>query len=148
MAGIRCIAQTAEVALVAATAKTVLQVTAPTNQRIVVKRWGVYFDGTATNNEPVQVVLMRQTTSGTMTSLTPKAINIVSETLQATAQHTATAEPTSGDTLDIAKVHPQTSYEVLLPLGDEIIVAGGGRIGIVCTAADAVNVIAKIWYEE
>lgn len=34
----------AQTALVASTAKTVLQLVAPTNQRLFVTRWGVFFD--------------------------------------------------------------------------------------------------------
>jgi hypothetical protein len=70
------------------------------------------------------------------------------ETIQTTASHTATAEPTAGDVLDAIEVHPQSGYEKIFPLGDEIIVPGGGRVGIECTAPAGVNVRAKIAFEE
>lgn len=148
MAGIKLMAATSEIALSTGTAKTVIQLVAPTNQRLLLKRWGVFFDASSPSLEPVQVVLMRQTTAGTMSSLTPTKIGVYTETIQATAQHTATAEPTSGDILDVAEVHPQSGYEVIFPLGDEIVVPGGGRVGIVCTAPAGVNVRAKFGYEE
>lgn len=148
MSAIYGIAQTSEVALAAATAKTVIQLVAPTNHRVRVLGWGVFFDSTSVAAEPVQVRLLRQTTAGTMSALTPVQSQPVAETMQSTAQHTATVEPTAGDVVDICEVHPQSWYEVRYPLGQEIIVAGAGRIGIECTAPANVNVRAKLIFEE
>lgn len=148
MAGLICIAQTAEVALTSATAETVMQLVAPTNQRLKLKRWGVFFDGVSSSAAPVQVRLLRQTTAGTMSSLTPVKQVAGSETVQATAQHTATAEPTASDVIDAAEVHPQSGYEVIIPFDMPIEVPGGGRIGIECTAPAGVNVRAKMVFEE
>lgn len=148
MAGILCIAQTAEIALSSATTETVLQIAAPTNQRLKLKRWGVFFDGVDSAAEPVQVRLLRQTDAGTMSSLTPVKQVAGSETVQTTAQHTATAEPTAGDVLDMAEVHPQSGFEVIIPFDMPIEVPGGERIGIECTAPAAVNVRAKMIFEE
>jgi hypothetical protein len=148
MAGLICIAQTTEVALVAATAKTIIQLIAPANQRLRIKRWGVFFDGVSATAEPVQVRLLRQSTAGTMSSLTPVLLVAGSETVQTVAQHSATAEPAAGNVLDIAEVHPQSGYEVAVPFDQPIEVPGGGRIGIECTAPAVVNVRAKIVFEE
>jgi hypothetical protein len=149
MAAFQGIAQTTEVTLTAATAETVIQLIAATNHRVKILRWGVFFDGTAVANEPVQVRLLRQTTAGTMSSLTPvKLDNSLGESLQTTAQHTATAEPTAGDVVDVVEVHPQSGYEIIYPLGQEVIIGGGDRVGIECTAPDGVNVRAKIVFEE
>lgn len=143
------VAQTAEVALTAATTKTVIQLVAASNHRVALLRWSVWFDGTSASAEPVQVELLRQTTAGTMSSLTPvKVDDSLAETLQTTAQHTATAEPTAGDILACKEVHPQTGYEVLYPLMQEMIIGGGDRLGIRCTAPDAVNVRAEMVFEE
>ena len=71
MARFNGIAQTAEVALSAAVARTVIQMVAPANHRVVLTGWGVYFDGTSANAEPVQVEIVLQTTAGTMSALTP-----------------------------------------------------------------------------
>ena len=149
MAAFQGQAVTAEIALTAATAKTVLQITAPTNHRGKILSWGVYFDGTSSSAEPVQVRLLRQTTAGTMSALTPtKADNSLSETLLFTAQHTATAEPTAGDLLEAKEVHPQGGYEKIYSAGQEKIIGGGGRVGIECTAPAGVNVRAEIHFEE
>jgi hypothetical protein len=138
-------ANTAEVALAAATTKTVIQIIAPTNHRVKVMGWGVFFDGTSATAEPVQVELLRQTSA-----LTPVKTDAASEPLLTTAQHTATAEPTASDVLDVVEVHPQASYERVCstPGSQLFVVGGGGRVGIRCTAPAAVNVRAKIFFEE
>lgn len=148
MAGIKLVANTAEVALTSATAKTVLQVVAASNSNVRIKEWGVYFDGTNSAAEPVQVRLLRQTTAGTMTSLTPVQRSGPSVTLTTTAQHTATAEPTGGNVLAVREVHPQSGYQEKFAIGDEPEITNGGRIGIECTAPAGVNVRAEIVAEE
>lgn len=144
MAALPLSATTAEIPLVASTAKTILQVVAPTNQRLKVKRWGVFFDSVAAG-AGVLVKLVRQTSAGTMTSLTPVKLGIAgSETIQSTAYHTASSEPTTTDTLDIV----EGAIDVFFPAGEELVVVGGARIGIICTADTGVNVVGKIEYEE
>lgn len=139
----------AEVALSAATARTIVQLLAPTNQRLKVKAWGVYFDGVSATAEPVQVRLLRQTTAGTMSALTPIKVGVAgSETLQATGQTAATVEPAASNTLKRVEVHPQGGYEEVCAAGDEYIVEGAGRVGIECTAPATVNVIGWLRYEE
>lgn len=143
------VAATDEVALVSGTAKTVLQVGTPANQRDPILRWGVFFDGQNVSDEPVQVRLLRQTTSGTMTTLAVKNLDgSISESPTTIAQYGASAEPTAGDVLDVVEVHPQTGYEMIYPLFQEPVINGGGRAGIECTASAAVNVRAKIIAEE
>src|SRR5262245_59964251 len=124
MATIQVIAQTAEVALASGVAKTLLQVVAPTHQRLKIGEWGVFFDGTSNSAEPVQVRLLKRTTAGTMSALTLGRRDTGGETIQSTAEHTATAEPTAGDVIDMVEVHPQGGYEKIFPLGKEIIVGG------------------------
>jgi len=149
MARFNGIAQTAEVALSAAVARTVIQMVAPANHRVVLTGWGVYFDGTSANAEPVQVEIVLQTTAGTMSALTPaKKDTSLPETLLTTAQHSASAEPTTTDVLDVIECHPQGGYEKAAPLMTEIVVGGGKRIGIRCTAPAGVNVRAKLEFEE
>ena len=149
MAALNGIAQTAEVALSAAVTRTVMQVVAPTNHRVKLLGWGVFFDGISANAEPVQVRLLRQTTAGTMSALTPvKMDGSLAETLLVTALHSASAEPTAGDVVDIIECHPQGGYEKIFPLGQEVVIQGGGRLGIECTAPAGVNVRAKMMFEE
>jgi len=89
MAAVIAVANTAEIALSGATAKTVLQLVAASNHCVKIKSWGVFFDGTSVTAEPVQVRLLRQTDAGTMSALTPVERSVAGVTLQTTAQHTA-----------------------------------------------------------
>lgn len=130
----------ADVALLAATAKTVLMVTAPANHRLKLLGWGISFDGVAASNEPVTVELMRAITAGTSTAVTPtKKDDSIAETLQSTSGANFTVEPTLTDVLDTKLVHPQTGYEKYFPFGSEMIIGGGDRLVIRCTAPQAVN---------
>jgi hypothetical protein len=149
MAALQGQAATAEIALSAGVAKTVLQLVAAANHRVKVLGFHVGFDGVSTTAEPVQVRLLRQTTAGTMTALTPtKRDDSIADSLLTTAQHTATAEPTAGDVLEAREVHPQSGWEVWYPLGAEPIIGGADRVGIECTAPAAVNVRATLIFEE
>lgn len=142
------VASTAPVALTAATAKTAVQIQAVTNHRVKVTGWAVYFDGIASTAVPIRARLVRQTTAGTMSVLTLVKTANRPETLLTTGTSNAAAEPTLGDVVDIALVHPQQGYEVKFTPGQEIIVGGGERIGIEVNAPAAVNVTAKIFFEE
>jgi hypothetical protein len=150
MSAILLVAETeGEIALTAATAKTVLQLLAATNHRNKILAWGVSFDGTSPSAEPVEVRLLRQTTAGTMTAATLRALHPgITETLQSSATKNASAEPTVGDVLRAVEVHPQGAYEEILPFGQEYIMGGGGRVGIECKAPAGVNVRAWIRFEE
>jgi len=149
MAGIKGVASPAsEIALTATQAKTVLQLVAGANSNVRIKEWGVYFDGQNSAAEPVQVRLLRQTTAGTMTALTPVQRNGPSITLLTTAQHTATAEPTAGNVLANREVHPQSGYQEKFAPGDEIELTNGGRVGIECIAPAGVNCRPEIVFEE
>lgn len=139
----------ATVPLVAATAKTVVQLTAPANQRLKILGYGIYFDGTSTTAQPVEFRLMRQTSAGTGTAQAPVLEEkSLSETLQATGAVNFSVEPTYGDVLKAGTVHPQAGYEYPAPFGQEDVVQGGGRIGIVCQAPAAVNIRGFVKYEE
>lgn len=141
MAGLRVVATTeGEVALVAATAKTVLQIVAPTNQRLLLKGFSVSFDGVASTDAPVQVHLVKQTTAGTSSPGTPvRDGDPGSETIQTTSRIAITVEPTTTDILRRYEVHPQGgSIERAFDL-DNIPIPGGTRLGLRCTAPNAVN---------
>jgi hypothetical protein len=148
MAAVIGVANTAEVALSGATAKTVLQLVAASNHCVKIKSWGVFFDGISVTAEPVQVRLLRQSNAGTMSALTPVERSNHGVTIQTTAQHSATAEPTAGNVLAVRECHPQSGYQEIFPAGDEIIIGSDGRIGIECTAPASVNVRAEITFEE
>lgn len=135
----------------AATAKTVLQILAPTNQRVKLLRYKFSFDGIFPTNEPVVVRLVTQTTAGTMTAFNAslqKSEPSLPETIQTTVTTNASAEPTTGNNYDSLNVHPQGGYAEFSGPGSEIIIAGGGRLGIVMTAPATVNVVVSVECEE
>lgn len=151
MANNQFIAGPASVAATVGGAKTVIQVVAPSNIRVKILGWGVGFDGILTTGQPVQVRLLRQTTAGTMSALTPVNTNSVAETIQSTAQQNATAEPTAGNVIWIGAVHPQQGIVLQYPYGSEPIIAGGGRVGLevnVQAGQSAVNARAYMICEE
>lgn len=150
MAGLRVTAEnTAAVALAAATAKTVLQLNAPAQQRIKIQRIGVFFDGASTTAVPVVVKMLIATTAGTNTALTlNKLVSSDSETIQTTAGENATAEPTKTTLLDQWFIHPQMGIDLTYAFGQEKVIVGGSRVAIEVTAPAVVNVRVKIDFEE
>lgn len=146
MAALDLIANSGAQSIAAATAKTVLQLTAPTNQRLRVKGFSVTVAGVVPIDLTVRV--LRQTTAGTSgTAVTPTKVEpAAAETIQSTAATNFSAEPTAGSVLMYKKL--QGSYEVKLPFGQEWPVAGGGRIGFECTSVTAATVAVEALYEE
>ncbi len=148
MAGLKATAQTAEITTGTAL-KTILQLVAAANHRVIVKEISISFKGIVNTAAPILVQVARQTTAGTMSALTPKKMNESDqETLQTTAQHTATVEPTLTDDVISEEVHPQGGFTWQAPFGGEIIIEGGNRLAIVTTASVAVNCVARMIFEE
>lgn len=147
MSGVLAACTTSEITT-GTSAKTLVQLVAPSAQRLRVRRYWVAFDGISPTAEPIQVRLLRQTTAGTASSLTPVAISPAAATVRATAQYNASAEPTAGDVLDAKEIHPQAGYDVLLPPDLAIEVPESGRLALEVTAPAAVNARAGMWWEE
>jgi hypothetical protein len=153
MAGLYGAFTTGSVALTGGTAQTVIQLVAPTNQRLRITEYEFSFDGTNSANTPANIKVERQT-GGTFTnnSIAPVKINDasnVAETLQATSNNTVTVEPSEGDKLRYFSV-PVFGGTVIIPNppGQEDYVMGGTKLGIKITAAQSVNVFTTIRYEE
>lgn len=140
-------AVTPEVALVAATAKTVLEVAAPATKTLNISEWWIEFDGVSGTGEPVVVEILRKTASATASALTPRSKDQQTDVL-ATAEYNASAEGTDGDVLYRFNIHPQGGKHVMFPLGDEIVVQKSGMIAIKATAPAAVNAIAGFGWRE
>ena len=149
MAGLKGRAVTSEIALSAATAKTIIQIVAASNHRVKVTEIWVSFDGVTSTDAPANIRILRQSTAGTMSALSPvKHNDSDDETLQTTAQHTATVEPTAGDVLAHIHVHPQGGRLQPIHLADPLWIKGGGRIGVEITSPAAVNALATVAFEE
>jgi len=110
-----------DVALTAATPKTIMSVINATNGLIRIVEIGVSFDGVTSTAEPVTVELCSSTqaTAGTSTAHTIAQIRGSSRTVQATAARDYSGEPTTLTTLKRWLVHPQTGMVIQFPLGRE-----------------------------
>jgi len=118
---------------------TLLQINAATNHPCEIVEVGVGFNGTVATHEPRKVELLHQTDAGTMSALTPEKYDSSDgDTLDTTAQHTATAEPTAGNIIQGWLVHPQTEFVWQAPPGKGIKVGAGDRIGL-RTVGDGAN---------
>lgn len=126
-----------EVALAAATAKTVLQIKAPANQRVVVKGLRIFGKQAAGGSDPVVKVRMTRSTAnfGTGTSATPgKNDPSDSETIQSTAASNFTVEPTSPTDSGLWwEFQPQLGIEEFLPLDMVIKIPGGQSVNFEMT---------------
>jgi hypothetical protein len=149
MARVRAAATTeGQIALAAATAKTIVQVVAAANHQIAIKGISVSFDGASSSAVPVQVDLCKQSTAGTSSAGTPVEETATGLTLQTTSRITVTVEPTLVSVLRRFEVHPQAGILEKFTLEDEILVANSGRIGLRCTAPATVNCLGHISFEE
>lgn len=148
MAGVR-IKATKSAISTGTSEKTLIQVVAASNHAVLVEEISLSFNGTSNSATPILVQVARQTTAGTMSALTPvKDPDDSDETLQTTAQHTATAEPTKGDVLMHEYVHPQHGYTWQAPFGGKIKIGGGDRLGVIVTAGADVNAAVRVVGEE
>lgn len=148
MSGVRLKAVTGAIATGTA-AKTLIQLVAAANHGVLVDELAVSFAGTSPTATPIKVDVVRQTDAGTSSALTPvKDPDDTDETLQTTARHTATVEPTTTDVLMTEYVHPQTGFLWQAPFGKAIKIGGGDRLGIRVTAVADVNAVARMVAEE
>jgi hypothetical protein len=130
-------------------AKTLMQIIAAANHRVALSEIGVSFQGTSATDPPVLIEVLRQTTTGTVSALTlVKSNNSDDETIQTTASHTASAEPTAGDILMAFTVHPQAGFVWQAPPGGEIIIPGGGKVGIRATTSTTQTAAVTVKGEE
>lgn len=135
--------------------KTLLQIVAPTNQRVIVNLWGVFGRGTVNSSQPIRTRIVRQSSAGTGgASVTAGKQNTAySETVQTTCEKGGaySVEPTvSGEALDEAIVHPQAGGKFSSLEREQIVLAGGERLGIQYDndSGTAVYVVAEIHIEE
>ncbi|NJL70155.1 MAG: hypothetical protein HC888_00475 [Candidatus Competibacteraceae bacterium] len=146
MAGIGFSVQSGQVNTSNGTWKTVLQVIAPTNQRLIVNRVKVAFEGITANEAPIQVEIVKQSTAGAggSSATAYKKVSTDDETLQTTALSGMTTEPTTADVYDQTLIHPQTGHTFMGPF----VVPGGTRLGVRVSATTAVDCTVAIQGEE
>jgi hypothetical protein len=132
--------------------KTMMQVVAAANHRVLLNEISVSFDGVNNAHAPVLVQVLRQDDSGTGTAVgdeLQKLNDSDDETLEVTGVDTFTGEPTGTTEILMTEfVHPQTGFCWQAPFGKEIPIKGGNRMGIRVTAANDVGCIVRVAGEE
>lgn len=140
----------AAVALSAATAKTILSVTAPAQFGVDLKKLRVGFDGVTASAVPVVVELCYSTfaTAGTTTAGTVRQAYGRTITAGFTTAYNYTAEPTVLTVLDRWTLTPNGGLVVYdFPLGDTPDSAVSEGFALRLTAPAAVNANATLWFE-
>lgn len=139
--------------LSAATTKTLLQAASPADKRLRVTGFSISFNSVTTSDVPVTVDLLRQTTAGTGTSVTPAPLDGNAPASTSTCLRSHSAEPSAGDVLWSGFVTPVGGLFVynFAPGEEPIVDESGGyqpRIGIRATSPSAVDAIATLTFAE
>lgn len=138
----------APVALVAATAKTVLSVIAPAQFGVDLVKYRIGFDGVTASAIPVVVEVVSFTTDGTGTSGTIAQVYGRSITAGFTTKYNYTVEPTTATLIDRFTITPNGGTLIYdFPLGTSPDTAVSNLIALRCTAPAAVNVNGTMWVE-
>lgn len=152
MAGVLANATSGEVALVAATPKTVLQIKAAANQRVLLKALRITGKAAAGGTDtPVKVRLTRSTANfGTGTAVTPNKNDPTDdETLQTTVAKDFSVEPTTPTDAGVWwEVQPQSGVIEFLPPGMEIKIPGGQALNVEMTSTGTPTLAVSALYEE
>jgi hypothetical protein len=147
MAGLKCVACSGSQAT-STSAETILQLTAAANHRVVVTGFSMTVAGTSAVD--VIMRILRQSgaqTAGTTTGLISKLDSAVDDTVQTTAATNFSSEPaTPGDVLQLKRL--QGSFEKYFPMGQEIVIPGGGKLGLEVTTAVGSTISAEFYFEE
>lgn len=145
------------VALVAATAKTVVGVKAAANVCLKLLEAKASFDGATSSNAPAVVDWNRSTfaTNAPGTSSTSITLGNTkrdpgrAETIQATGAHTWTTEPTvltAQDPTDIGQFNG--IYHYIAPFASPLVIVGGQGFCVTITSPNNVNTTGKLTCEE
>lgn len=140
------------IALVAATAKTILEIATPASTGMVPLMWWVEFDGTTSSAVPVKVEIGRFSAAvTTATTITPARVNDGNRALasQCTVKHSTSTEGagTASD-VEIHRVPPTSGLLLPESLGLEWVLGASSFWRIRCTAAAAVNATFGIRWTE
>jgi hypothetical protein len=141
-----------QVALVAATNKTILEIFASSTDRVLLKQWWIEFDGTSAAAAPVKVELCRSSAAITGTAYASLAaqpkVHDFAVSATATARYNATVEGTVTDVMEVHRIPPTGGLVMQYPLGGEITGGASTGIRIRCNAPAAVNATAGFMWEE
>lgn len=146
MAGLLCSVSSPAVAYSAATTKTGLILTAPTNQRLQVVQFGMTTDLSSPTAVPGVLTIYKATTAGTFTAVTPVRLSAGSETPQATAGANATVEPTEGEV--IRRIYLDRGFFEARAIDLRLSVPGGTRLAFKVYTPSGISVLFWAEYEE
>jgi len=137
----------APVALVAATAKSILSVIAPAQFGVDLRKYRIGFDGVTASAIPVVVELVSFTTDGTGTTGTVVQTSGRTITAGFASKYNYSAEPTTATLIDRFTLTPNGGTVIYdFPYGDSPDTAVSNLIVLRCTAPAAVNVNATLWF--
>lgn len=151
MARLRAIQSVSDYSLPgSSTTRTVIQIKAPTNQRVALKGLSITFKGQVNANSPPLCELVLQSSAGTSSGGTPVALDgDYQETIQtATLISFSATEPTLVSIVMPLDIHPQSGLVILPGPEDLYVLKGGARLGLRITGADVVAVSASMIFEE
>lgn len=145
MAGLTLTVNSGEIAS-GTSRKTILQIKAPANQRLLVKSIEFQGKGSLVADSQMLCRISRNSANfGTGTSATPVKRNPSNpETIQSTAAYNFTAEPTSPTTYKEFELHPMATKQFTEPIE----VPGGQSLQVDVTSSVSQTVLASICYEE
>ena len=137
-----------DIALVAATAKTVVELQTAATRRAWVCGWWISFDGSTATNGPVLVELLRASAGITGTTLAANPVDVAGVAAVSTIKHTATVEGTPTTILDNWRVPPTSGVQVPFEQRDYILVGVSAFWRIRATAPQGVDCTVGFWFEE
>lgn len=127
--------------------QTLLQIYAPTNQRIKVHGLDIGFRGSTPASAPIPLDWLVQGSAGTASSLSPqKQDRGLDASIQGTLTVNFTSEPSSSNVLVTFPLHPQTTALWRPPF--PLIVKGGERVGLRWNSGVYVPVTFTLYLEE
>jgi hypothetical protein len=141
----------ADVSLVAATAKTVLAWINGATRRVRCLEIQVGFNSQTSTDQAVLIELVRFTTDGTGTAVTPAASDPGNPAAIGTAKHSYSAEPTTATVIWNTRLTPQQggTWTYQIPQTRERVCAVSNLIGLRLTSPQAQsNVRAAMQMEE
>lgn len=145
---VQFVTTTGSTALVAATAKTVIEVTTTAN---IPPEWvnvDISFNGVNAANTPVLVDFCTYAATGTGTAYTPKKFGQSVGVAGSTVKINDTVEPTTPTILFSWFITPTSGLWYPLPLGRELFQPVSTIQGIRLTAPQVVNYIVNLTLEE
>ncbi len=147
-----CFSSPSSISVANGATKTIAQITAPTNQRARLQSVAIFGDSNTPTLAGVEFRLYRQTTAGTPAGAgTPTVVNGGTETPRVTCAFGAySAEPNNGAVIGYGKFNPQAGYMLIYPMGQEPIIPGDGRVGIVAinNSGASVGLTFEVKWEE